>query len=305
VTPAIKDLFGKADRLLRAGRWREAQASLKVAVIAVPDWEAGLREAGALALRLQGAKPAIQALRRAICRSPGDPRTWILIARARFSAQCREVANRSVRRAAVLDPARGETWSILAADLVTISGYERSLRYFDRSRRIASLGVRDLQVGVQVCFGLGLLERASALARRILVSVPADPTALAALGRAGHLRRNAAVAWHYVRRVGILKVGDAGTLTALSRAALTTGRLETASIFARRAIVTGTVSGEAYLDLARPLLRLDKVEAANHAIDRAAMIDPAFRLRGRILRLTVTQREFAAVFQRNSVSTPV
>lgn len=103
----------------------------------------------------------------------------------------------------------------------------------------------------------------------------------------------------------MLRVGNPGTLTAVSRATQVAGGHDVAASLARPAIIAGARSGEAYLDLARPLWRLERGDAAEQAINKAAMNDAAAALRGRILRLTVTRSEFAAAFQRNKVSTPV
>jgi hypothetical protein len=305
MTGDLDRLFGTADRLLRAGNWVEARQRIDVALTAAPDWPAGLREAGGLALRLAGPGRANICLRRAVCRSPDDSRCWILLARAGYAAREQKMASAAARRAAILAPARRDAWSFLAADAASDGEDGRALVHLGRSRSIGPLSIVDLQVALHACLSIGLLSRATDIARMILTRVPADPTAMAALGRVWHRRRHPESTWRYVRRVGLIRVGDPRTLTAMSRAALVAGGLDLAAWLARRAIVAGAGSGEAYLDLARPLWRLERGEAAVRAIDRAMMIDAAMALRGRILRLTVTKSEFAAAFQRNSVNTPV
>lgn len=301
----LQTLFTKADRSLRARRWAEARLGIKHALIASPDWPAGLREAGGLAIRLEGARRAIIFLRRAVHRAPDDPRSWFLLARARYLTRAPDKAGVAGRRAVKLEPSHREAWSLVAAEAAHRGDFERADRILARSRCIGPLSIADLQVRLHACLSMGLLSRADEIARLILVRTPADSNATAALGRVWHRRRDPDATWRYVRRVGVVRAADPETLTAMSRAALARGAVARAETLARRALVAGAASGEAYLDLARPLWRREDRGGAGVAIERAVMIDPAARLRGRVLRLTVTPSDFAAVFQRNSVSTPV
>jgi predicted Zn-dependent protease len=300
-----QDLFIEADRLLRAGRWKEASVRINHALIASPDWPAGLREAGGLAIRLEGPARAIIRLRRAVRRAPGDPRSWFLLARARYLARAPDKAGAAARRAVLLEPVHLEAWSLVAAREAHHGNFERADRILARSRCVGPPSLADLQVRCHACLSMGHLSRADEIARSILVRAPADPTAGAALGRVWHRLRDPDATWRYVRRLGVLKVGDPDTLTAMSRAALAGGAVVRAEALARRALVAGAGSGEAYLDLARPLWRREDGPGAEKTIERAVMIDPAMRLRGRVLRVTVTPSDFALAFQRNSVSTPV
>jgi Flp pilus assembly protein TadD len=228
-----------------------------------------------------------------------------LLARANYAAREQVKATAAARRAAILAPARRDALSFLAANAAAGGEEEGALVHLGRSRSIEPLNIVDLQVALHAYLSIALLSRATNIARMILIRMPADPTAMAAIGRVWHRRRDPDSTWRYVRRVGVLRVGDPGTLTAMSRAALMAGGHELAASLARRAIVAGARSGEAYLDLARPLWRLEREDAAEQAIDRSVMIDATSALRGCILRLTVTRSEFAAAFQENKFSTPV
>ncbi len=313
MAPGFEHLAREADRLLRAGQWQAALRAVDAALVVAPDWSRGLREAGGLALRLGNPGQSISRLRRAIGRAPDDPRCWLLLARARQARSGAGHALDAARRAAVLDPGHREALSFLAAGLASREDNQGALVLLERLGRVAPPSLFDLKVGLHARLAVGDLSGGSRAARLILARSPDDPQALEALGRVSRRRRDHRTVWRYVARMGVLKVGDPETLTAMSRAALGNAMVENAAGFARKAILAGAAQGESHLDLARALWRLEGGGGANkeidHAIDRAInrarLVDPKAALRGRVLRLTVTKAEFAAAFQRNSVNTPV
>lgn len=307
--PVFDRLAGEADRLMRAGQWQAALGAVDAALMVTPEWFAGLREAAGLALRLGNRDRAAARLRRAMCRMPQDARCWLLLARAEHSLSRPGRGGNAARRAVVLDPRHREALSFLAAGFASQGGNRRVLTLLERLGRVAPLNLLDLKVGLHARLALGDLSGARRTARWILTRSPDDSVAMAAMGRVSHLGRDRSGAWRHLSRMGVLKVADAQTLTAMSRAALANAMFETAAVLARKAILAGAAQGECYLDLARALWRLEGEAGAEAEIDwaivRARLIDPKAALRGRVLRLTATKAEFAAAFQRNSVNTPV
>lgn len=295
----------EADRLLRAGQWRPALQAVKAALIFSPDWFAGLREAGALALRLGDGVRAAVDLRRAICRAPDDSRGWILLARASQTRPNSGFSLHAARRAIVLNPSHREAASFLAAAFANAAKNQRALTVLSRLDCFATLSSLDRKVALHACLAVGDLSAAGQTARAVLTEAPSDTSAMEAMGRLSHRRRDHQGAWRYLARLGVLRVADARTLTAMSRAALANAMFEHAARLARKAILAGAGEGECYLDIARALWRLEDHEGADRAIERARISDPETELRGRVLRLTVTSSTFEDVFQRNSVNTPV
>ncbi len=303
--PGFEQLAREADRLLRAGQWRPALQAVKAALVVSPDWSAGSREAGGLALRLGDGARAVVDLRRAICQAPDDPRSWMLLARAAQAGSGAISSLDAGRRAIVLKPGHHHAQSFLAAALASRAENRRALTLLGRLGCIAPPSPFDLNVGLHARLALGDLSGADRTARHILTRSPVDPSAMAAMGRLSNRRRDHQGAWRYLARLGVLRGGDARTLTAMSRAALANAMFEAAARLARKALLAGADQGECYLDLARALWRLEDRDGADRAIERARLVDAKTDLRGRVLRLTVTGSTFADVFQRNSVNTPV
>lgn len=297
--------IARAAGFLRAGRWREADRAIRCVLTAWPDWSEGLREIAGLALRLSGAAPAINALSRAVARAPDDARAWFLMARARYAARDVDGGWVAARRTTILQPGHQEAPSFLAALAFHRGDHRGASIALDRARCLRPLTDTDRRTRLLAYLELGLLSRADGLARRLLVTDPGEETALSALARARHRQRDTDLAWRLLRRLTVLRPTDTATLTAASRISLARRRLEEAESYARRALVAGATDGEGWLDLARPLWLREDFVAAERVMSRAALVDPAMALRCRILRLTVTPRDFKAAFYRNSVNTPV
>jgi Flp pilus assembly protein TadD len=298
MAPDVGTIVANANRFLRAGHWRDAEREIKRALLAWPGWPEGTREFGGLASRFGALERTEKWLGQAIRLAPGDPRTWLLSCRARYGVRDVDGTGAAAMKAVILDPSYRAARSFVAAVAAHRGNFQEAELTLTRSRRIGPLDLPDLQILLQSRLSLGLSSRARMTAQCILVDEPANTAALSAMGRLLHMRRDSNAARRYLARLGIIKVGDVPTLTALSRVNLACRRFADAERFAQGALILGGNDGEAFLDLARSLWQRDDRSVAERIMARAIMVDEEMRLRARVLRLTVTRSSFAAAFHR-------